>query len=100
MSEKISLGDIGTNLRVTITEDSVAVDVSAATLLQIELTKPDGTIMLKTATVLNTGSDGIIQYTTADGDIDQKQTWSYRGVVTFSLIQKFHSIDPQTFEVI
>jgi hypothetical protein len=100
MSDTISLGDIGTDLQITITEAGAIIDVSSASLVQIELTKPDGSQVTKTAGKLNGGSDGIINYTTEDGDIDQLTTWSYRGIVTFSATQKFHSIDPKTFEVV
>lgn len=99
MTDKININDIGTDLRVTIKEDGVVVDVSAATVIQIELTKPGGTKVLKTAVNLTDGTDGIISYVTLAGDIDRTGTWAYRGIVTFSATQKFYSIDPQTFTV-
>ena len=98
--DTISLGDIGTDLQITITEDGVIVDVSGATLLQIELTKPDGTVVLKTASNVTDGVNGNIHYVGQDGDIDQRKIWSYIGIVTFSASQKFHSINPKQFEVV
>jgi hypothetical protein len=100
MTDTISLADIGTDLQITITESGVAVPVSAASSIQIELTKPDGTVEVKTASNLTDGTDGVIHYVTVSGDIDQVGTWTYRGIVNFSASQKFHSIDPKTFEVI
>tara|TARA_R110002096_G_scaffold103519_1_gene227881 strand:+ start:228 stop:545 length:318 start_codon:yes stop_codon:yes gene_type:complete len=98
-TDTIDIDDVGTSLRVTITEGGAVVDISAATDVEIELTKPGGTKVVKTAALLNDGTDGIIHYTTVSGDIDRKGTWSYRGIVTFSPTSKFHSIDPEEFIV-
>ena len=98
--ETISLNDVGTDLQITIMEGAAVVDVSAATVLQIELTSPGGIVSLKTATLVTTGVDGKIHYVTLAGDIDRKGIWSYRGIVTFSAAQKFHSIEPKTFQVV
>ncbi|WP_299077914.1 hypothetical protein [uncultured Paraglaciecola sp.] len=106
MSDKISSRDIGTDLQVTFKEEGAIVDISAATAVEIELTKPDGTKVVRTASLLTDGTDGIAHYATTDGDREtsggelQKKTWSYLGIATFSPIQKFHSIDPKEFEVV
>jgi hypothetical protein len=100
MTDTISINDIGTDLQITITESGTAVDISAATAVAIMLKKPSGEEVTKTASKLTDGTDGLIHYTTVSGDIDETGTWSYRGRVTFSATQVYHSIDPQTFEVI
>jgi len=96
----ISLNDVGTDLQITIMEGAAVVDVSSATVLQIELTSPGGIVSLKTAALVTTGTDGKIRYVTVSGDITRKGIWSYRGIVTFSGTQKFHSIEPKTFQVV
>jgi hypothetical protein len=100
MTDTISINDIGTDLQITITESGAAVDISAATALAVILKKPSGVEVTKTALLLNDGTDGVLHYTTVSGDIDETGTWSYRGRVTFSAAQVYHSIDPQTFIVI
>ena len=100
MTDTININDIGTDLQVTITETDAAVDISTATTLQVILKKPSGPEVTKTASLLNTGTDGILHYTTVSGDIDEKGEWSYRAKVTFSASQVYHSIDPQVFTVV
>lgn len=99
-TETISLGDIGTDFQITVTEGGSAVDVSGASTLQIEFTKPDGTVETQTASLVNTGTDGLIRYITSSGDIDQAGTWSYRGKVTFSASQVFFTNNPKQFTVL
>lgn len=79
----LHINDIGTLLRITIVDsDGVAVDISTATGLKIELKKPDGTTVEKTAALINTGSDGKLGYRTISGDLDQAGTWSIQAFVT------------------
>ncbi len=103
MTDKISRRDLGTAIQVFFKEDGAVVDISAATSLEIELTKPDGDVLTKTAVLITTGTDGGAQYILVSGDIDfneDKGNWSYIGIVTFSATQKFHSVTPKTFEVV
>lgn len=100
MTDIITLKDLGTDLQVTVTETDVAVDISASTAQEIILKKPDGSEITRTASFITTGADGQIHYTTVSGDIDQRGEWSYRAKITFSAGQVFHSIDPQTFDVV
>lgn len=99
-SETISLGDIGTDLQITITENGVPANLSSASAIEIELIKPDGQVLTKSASFITDGLDGKIRYITVADDIDQIGTWSYRGIVTFSPAQIFHSIEPKEFKVI
>jgi|GEM_PF-1894291 hypothetical protein len=101
MTDTISIDDDGTDLQVTITESGVAVDISAATAYAVILKDPDGIETEKTAAVLNDGTDGIIHYVLTVADKNGKVgEWSYKGKVTFSPTQIFHSIDPEVFEVV
>lgn len=71
----IHVGDIGTAFRVTLTEDGVPVDISTATLINLILSKPDESIATKTAVLYTDGTDGIIEYRTVSGDLDQAGKW-------------------------
>ena len=98
--DTITLGDIGTDLQITVTEAGTAVDISSAAVLEVLLTKPSGTEIARTASRLNGGTDGKLHYTTVAGDIDERGIWSYRARVTFSPSQVYHSIEPQQFRVV
>lgn len=79
-------GDIGTIFRLTITDtDGTAIDVSTATVKYIYFQDPSGNKSQETAAFTTDGSDGIIQYTTVDGDIDEVGTWMVQGYVETSL---------------
>ena len=60
-------GDIGTTLRWTVSEDSVPVDVSLATVKQLKLLKPDGTHVTRSlvnstkSTDKQDGTDGRVE---------------------------------------
>ena len=77
-------GDVGTVLRYTVSEDGGPVDVSAATVKQLKLTKPDGTQVTKTlvnstkSTDKKDGTDGRVEYVTVAGDINLKGTYKWQ----------------------
>jgi len=100
MTDYIDINDLGTDLQITLTEGGAVVDISAATALAILLTKPSGAEVTKTASLLNTGTDGILHYVTLADDIDEKGVWTYKARVTFSAERVYHSIDPQSFTVV
>ena len=99
MTDTININDIGTDLQITVKEGTSVVDISTATTLQILLTAPSGAVKTKTATLINTGTDGQMRYTTVSGDIDEVGTWDYYGRVTYSASQVYTTIDPQQFTV-
>jgi len=72
----LHLDDIGTQILITIKEDNVAVDLSTATVKQFDFKKKDGTTMVKEADFYTDGTDGILEYITISGDIDQVGKWS------------------------
>ncbi len=75
---------VGTYLRVTITEDGEAIDISGATVKQIILKSPSGIVTTHTATFYTTGADGIMQYQTVADDLDESGDWRLQGRVQFS----------------
>ncbi len=75
---QIQVGDFGTVFRVTIKEDDVVVDVSAATEITFRFEKPDGSVVEREGEFASTGTDGAVNYTLQDGDIDTSGTWRYQ----------------------
>jgi len=95
-ANEIHVGDIGTILRVTIT-DTAAVDVSGATTKTIFLLKPSGTKLSKAAIFTTDGTDGKIQYTTVSGDLDEPVWWKIQAYVKLPGGEWYS--DWQSFEV-
>lgn len=80
-TEEVRVGDIGTILEVTLTEDGAAVNISTATTIEIKLKPPEAATKTKTATFSTDGSDGKIRYITISGDIDEEGQWRIQGHV-------------------
>ena len=84
---KIVVNDYGQTLKLTFTDvdTDAAADISAySTAQQVILKDPGGNSATKTAAFDSDGSDGIVKYTLADGDIDEAGGWAVRGKVTSS----------------
>lgn len=85
MTTYVHNADIGTIFRLTIVDTAgTAIDVSTAAVKYVYFQKPDGTKKKKTAAFYTDGSDGIIQYTSVSGDIDQTGLWQVQGYVETS----------------
>ena len=92
------VGDIGTVFKAYLRDGEAAVDVSSATTKQIKFKDPDGTVTAHTAAfTANSGTDGVITYTTADATILATDgRWEWQGYVVLSSgtwhseIQVFH----------
>lgn len=98
MSATVHVDDIGTVFKATIKdEDGVVVDVSGASTMGLVFNQPDGTPVYKTAVHATDGTDGVIQYTTVAGDIDQAGNWRVQGYVAIAT-SEFHS-DVHAFRV-
>jgi hypothetical protein len=70
-------GDIGVVFNVTLIDPNGAeLDLSAADTLQILLTKPDGTVLTKTAT---NPSGGRLRYASQSGDLSVGGVWRIHG---------------------
>ena len=85
--DDIVAGDYGQVMELTVTDTDAdadaAADVSSYTTSQeIILTDPDGNAATETAAFDSDGSDGLVTYTVADGDIDEAGYWKIRVVLT------------------
>lgn len=74
MSNKVYVGDYGTVVSINCGED-----VSGATVAQLKVQKPGGTIVTWTATVYGTD---YLRYTIQDGDLDEAGVWKIQAAVT------------------
>ena len=84
--DKITAEDYGQVLTITIkdTDTDAAADVSAyTTAQQVFLKDPGGNVSAAlTAAFDSDGSDGVVVYTIADGDIDEQGLWQMCARVT------------------
>jgi hypothetical protein len=84
--EQAHVNDIGTIFRVTIydttsTGGSTVADVSDTTMRTLYFGRPDGTTFSRSAVLTTDGTDGKIEYTTVDGDLNTAGTWSIQAYV-------------------
>ena len=77
------VGDIGTDLRFKILDESygaqagAVVDVSSATTIQIKFRKPGGSVVTVTGALVTDGTDGLVKYTTTAATfLDEAGGWS------------------------
>jgi hypothetical protein len=76
INSDVHVGDIGTAFLFTIKDGNNIVDISANTLLQIILDKPDKTQVTKTGSLYTDGTDGILKWTTTlSTDLDIPGWW-------------------------
>jgi hypothetical protein len=75
MAEVVYFGEVGTPIRVTITTDGSARDVSTAATRELVFVKPDGTTETEAASLVTDGTDGQIQFITTAGFLDVRGRW-------------------------
>lgn len=82
---QIHYNDIGTSFRCTMKDENNAVlDISSASTLNLIFRKSNGAIVTKTATLVNDGTDGKMEYVTVSGDLDMVGPWQVQGYVVLS----------------
>ena len=97
MASEIHYGDIGVNFNITVINGTAVLNVSNANSISIIFQKPDGSDLIKTATLVTNGTDGNIKYTSVSGDLDQIGTWQIQAKVDFGA--SVFSTDIQKFKV-
>lgn len=67
------LNDIGLILRLTIKKESddTALDISGTTTKNVLIEKPSGTLLTKAGSFTTDGTDGKLQWTTVDTDLNE-----------------------------
>lgn len=100
MSNVIQVGDVGTEIEMTLTDEGVVVNLSGATTLQILLTAPkSGTVKTLTAELVTDGTDGRIKAYTVSGTIDEEGNWYAQAYVVspswsgYSSKERFSALD-------
>ena len=77
--QELHYNDIGTAFQVTIKDcvsgTATTLDISSASTTELILKSPSGVSKTKTATFATDGTDGVIEYVTVDGDLDEIGTW-------------------------
>lgn len=96
-AEEIHLNDIGTIFELTVKDGNVTLDISTAIAIEIIFKKPSGTVVTQTAAFQTDGTDGIMQYTTISGDLDETGGWKIQGRV--QLPTGHWSSDTHSFKV-
>ena len=84
MASEIHVGDIGTQLIMTVKDDGAVVDISSASSLSVILKKPDGETYTKSGTLYTDGTDGKMYYTSVSGDFNAAGSYKIQGIVTLS----------------
>jgi len=97
MASEIHYGDIGVNFNITVMNGAAVLNVSNANSISIIFQKPDGSDLIKTATLVTNGTDGNIRYASVSGDLDQIGTWQIQAKVNFGA--SVFSTDIQKFKV-
>lgn len=91
-------GSIGSLIEIEVTENGAPLDISSATATIVKLTKPNGEAVEWEAIFGDAGgTDGMLQYTTVEGDLDQAGTWTGQPLITLPTGQ--WPTDPFYFEV-
>ena len=96
MPESLELkqNDIGIQFVATITSDgSTPIDISSCSGFNMIFTRPDGTKYVVVASLLNTGTDGKIQYTSTNTDLTVVGRWKIQASYLKSGNIRYTSID-------
>ena len=96
-AEEIHLNDIGTIFELTVKDGDATLDISTALSMVILFKKPSGTVVTQTAVYQTDGTDGIMQYVTQTGDLDEVGGWKIQGRV--QLPTGHWSSDTHSFKV-
>lgn len=92
MACQVHLNNIGVAFTITIEDCDGAVDVSSATTKQLIFTKPSGEKLTKDASLVNGGTDGVIRYTSVDGDLDELGNWKLQAYVVLGTTEYYSKV--------
>lgn len=89
---QIHVGNKNVDFIITITEECEPLDISTSTSKIIYFTKPDGSLLVKTASFVTDGTDGQVHYATIDGDLDQPGMWKIQAAIEFGSGSMYSSV--------
>ncbi len=95
-ANEIHKNDIGTKFQITVYDGTSVVDVTGGTK-NIIFKKPGGTVVTHTASDED-ATNGVISYTTVDGDLDEIGIWRIQAKITTAGGSVFKT-DVSTFKV-
>ena len=82
---EIHEGDIGTVFEFLVKDGDEVRDLSAATKVELKLGKPSGASVTKALAFKTDGTDGLVQWTTAQAsDLDEHGNWQAQVICTFA----------------
>lgn len=90
--QEIRVGDIGTQLELEIQENSVPLNVSTNTTMDITLKRPDNTAITRAGTFQTSGADGKIVFTTIAGDLTIEGTYKIQAFIVLPAWTGYSSI--------
>jgi len=77
LQKTVSLGAIGVIFQFTILENGIAVNIASAGVKQFIFRKPvSDTDLTVSGSFYTNGTDGILQYTTVSGDLNEVGLWT------------------------
>ena len=86
-NDRIRLNQLGTIITINMTQvqnnADVAIDLTTASLAQIDFKRPDNTITTVSANILAPATAGVIRYTDNTGIFTLRGRWQVRGKITF-----------------
>ena len=97
MWDDITVDDYGWVGKLRLVQDATPVDISSYTTRQFIFKSPVGTVTTKAATFDDDGTDGILKYTVADGDIDRSGSWRVQARISKTGVEL--TSDPLHFQV-
>ena len=65
----LQVGAIGAVITIGLAEDGVAIDLTNATTIDMILKGPRGPARVRTASVVGSAANGVVQYATVAGDV-------------------------------
>jgi len=91
MAAELHVGDIGTEIQALILDQAeTIVDLSGATVLQYILYKPSKTIVELNCSLVNDGTDGLMEFITDASTLNEAGFYSLQGYIEVST-NKWHT---------
>lgn len=75
MSQQIHVGDVGTEFRILVKDEGVAMDLSGVSSMSVKFRTQTNVKKTKTPVFVNSGTDGLIKYVSESGFLDEKGQW-------------------------